>query len=76
VPDIPGIEHVISSNEVLDLPRLPRRIVGRGGYIVVEFAGIFNGFGAAVVELIRLGELFYGFDDDIPIALAQDMSSH
>jgi glutathione reductase (NADPH) len=74
VPDIPGIEHVISSNEALDLPRLPRRIViVGGGYIAVEFAGIFNGFGAEVVELIRRDELLYGFDDDIRIALAQEM---
>jgi len=74
VPDIPGIEHVISSNEALDLPRLPRRIViVGGGYIAVEFAGIFNGFGAEVVELIRRDELLYGFDDDIRVALAQEM---
>ena len=74
VPDIPGIEHVISSNEALDLPALPRRIViVGGGYIAVEFAGIFNGFGAEVVELIRREELLYGFDDDIRIALAQEM---
>lgn len=74
VPDIPGIEHVISSNEALDLPRLPRRIViVGGGYIAVEFAGIFNGFGSEVVELIRREELLYGFDDDIRVALAQEM---
>jgi len=74
VPDIPGIEHVISSNEALDLPRLPRRIViVGGGYIAVEFAGIFRGFGAEVVELIRREELLYGFDDDIRVALAQEM---
>jgi glutathione reductase (NADPH) len=74
VPDIPGIEHVISSNEALDLPRLPRRIViVGGGYIAVEFAGIFNGFGTEVVELIRRDELLYGFDDDIRVALAQEM---
>jgi glutathione reductase (NADPH) len=74
VPDIPGIEHVISSNEALDLPQLPRRIViVGGGYIAVEFAGIFNGFGSEVVELIRRDELLYGFDDDIRIALAQEM---
>jgi glutathione reductase (NADPH) len=71
VLDIPGIEHVISSNEVLDLPRLPRLIVG-GGYIAVEFAGIFNGFGSEVVELIRRETLLYGFDD-IRVALAQEM---
>src|SRR4051812_27176084 len=74
VPDIPGIQHVISSNEALDLPALPRRIViVGGGYIAVEFAGIFNGIGAEVVELIRREELLYGFDDDIRIALAQEM---
>jgi len=53
-PDIPGIEHVISSNEALDLPELPKRmvIVG-GGYIAVEFAGIFAGLGVEVTEIIR-----------------------
>ena len=74
VPDIPGIEHVISSNEALDLPQLPRRIViVGGGYIAVEFAGIFNGFGSEVVEIIRREELLYGFDDDLRISLAQEM---
>src|SRR5215469_9402329 len=74
VPNIPGIEHVISSNEALDLPRLPRLIViVGGGYIAVEFAGIFNGFGTEVVELIRREELLYGFDDDLRVALAQEM---
>src|SRR5437867_436025 len=70
VPDIPGIEHVISSNEALDLPALPRRIViVGGGYIAVEFAGIFRGLGSEVVELIRREELLYGFDDDMRVAL-------
>jgi glutathione reductase (NADPH) len=74
VPDIPGIEHVISSNEALDLASLPRRVViVGGGYIAVEFAGIFNGCGAEVVELIRREELLYGFDDDLRVALAQEM---
>ena len=45
-PKIPGIEHVITSNEALDLKERPKRIViVGGGYIAVEFAGIFNGFG-------------------------------
>ena len=74
VPDIPGIEHVISSNEALDLPQLPRRIViVGGGYIAVEFAGIFNGLGSEVVELIRREDLLYGFDDDLRVMLAQEM---
>src|SRR5215469_8699985 len=73
-PDIPGIEHVISSNEALDLEELPRHIViVGGGYIAVEFAGIFNGFGSEVVELIRRPELLYGFDDDMRVALGQEM---
>ncbi len=74
VPDIPGIEHVISSNEALDLPALPRKIViVGGGYIAVEFAGIFRGFGSEVVEIIRREELLYGFDDDLRVSLAQEM---
>ena len=65
---------MISSNEALDLPSLPRRIViVGGGYIAVEFAGIFRGFGAEVVEIIRREELLYGFDDDLRVALAQEM---
>ncbi|MBV8888914.1 MAG: glutathione-disulfide reductase [Alphaproteobacteria bacterium] len=74
VPDIPGIEHVISSNEALDLPQLPRRIViVGGGYIAVEFAGIFKALGSEVVELIRREDLLHGFDDDIRVALALEM---
>jgi glutathione reductase (NADPH) len=74
VPDIPGIEHVISSNEALDLPELPRNIViVGGGYIAVEFAGIFQGLGANVTEIIRREELLHGFDDDLRVALAQEM---
>jgi glutathione reductase (NADPH) len=73
-PDIPGIEHVISSNEALDLEKLPGRIViVGGGYIAVEFAGIFSGFGSEVVELIRRPELLFGFDDDIRAALGEEM---
>ena len=74
VPDIPGIEHVISSNEALDLPKLPRKIViVGGGYIAIEFAGIFRGFGCEVVELIRREDLLHGFDDDIRVAMAREM---
>jgi glutathione reductase (NADPH) len=73
-PEIPGIEHVISSNEALDLEALPRHIViVGGGYIAVEFAGIFNGFGSEVVELIRRPELLYGFDDNVRVALGEEM---
>jgi glutathione reductase (NADPH) len=73
-PKIPGIEHVISSNEALDLEVLPRHIViVGGGYIAVEFAGIFDGLGSEVVELIRRPELLHGFDDDVRVALGEEM---
>src|ERR1700692_1646812 len=73
-PKIPGIEHVISSNEALDLPERPRRIViVGGGYIAVEFAGIFTGFGSEVVEIIRREQVLRGFDEDIRIYLGQEM---
>ncbi len=73
-PEFPGGELAISSNEAFHLPELPRRalIVG-GGYIAVEFAGIFNGLGARTTQLYR-GELFLrGFDDDVRRALAEEM---
>jgi glutathione reductase (NADPH) len=73
-PKIPGIEHVISSNEALDLKERPQRIViVGGGYIAVEFAGIFNGFGSEVHEIIRREDLLYGFDDDVRVNLAIEM---
>ena len=73
-PDSPGIEHVISSNEALDLERLPRRIViVGGGYIAVEFAGIFNGFGSEVVEIIRREQVLRGFDEDLRVHLGEEM---
>ncbi len=74
VPDVPGIEHAITSNEALDLEALPRRIViVGGGYIAVEFAGIFQGLGSEVVQIIRGEELLNGFDDDVRVALALEM---
>lgn len=66
IPDIPGHEHAISSNEIFDLEEFPKNIlVVGGGYIAVEFAGIFNGLGAQTTQLYR-GPLFLrGFDHDI-----------
>jgi glutathione reductase (NADPH) len=77
LPDVPGIEHAISSNEVFFLEQQPRRvlIVG-GGYIAVEFAGIFNGLGSEVVQVYR-GPLFLrGFDNDVRAHLAGEMRKH
>ncbi len=66
VPDFPGREYVVSSNEIFDLKAFPQRLlVVGGGYIAVEFAGIFNGMGAQVTQAYR-GPLFLrGFDDEI-----------
>jgi len=74
LPKTPGIEHVLSSNEVFALDALPGRVtVVGGGYIAVEFAGIFHGMGAATTQLYR-GELFLrGFDGDVRRALASEM---
>ncbi len=74
MPDIPGIEHVITSNEALDLPELPDRIaIIGGGYIAVEFAGIFNSLGAQVTEIIRASQILRGFDGDVRGVLAEEM---
>jgi glutathione reductase (NADPH) len=74
VPDIPGKAHAITSNEAFHLADLPGHVVVvGGGYIAVEFAGIFNGLGARVVQLYR-GELFMrGFDIDVRHHLAEEM---
>lgn len=75
LPDIPGIEHAISSNEAFHLPQLPRRVVVvGGGYIAVEFASIFNGLGAQTTLLHRRQQLLRGFDADLGLHLAQEMA--
>jgi glutathione reductase (NADPH) len=65
-PAIPGIEHVISSNEAFHLPELPRDVLVQGGsYIAVEFACIFAGLGAKVTLVYRGDNILRGFDDDV-----------
>ncbi len=74
IPEFPGSEHAITSNEIFDLDRQPRHItIVGGGYIAVEFAGIFNGIGSQVTQLYR-GPLFLrGFDEDIRAHAAQEI---
>ncbi len=74
VPEIPGKEHIITSNESFFLETLPKHItIVGGGYIAVEFAGIFNGLGVDTTLLYR-GPLFLrGFDDDVRTHLAEEM---
>jgi glutathione reductase (NADPH) len=64
--EIPGIEHVISSDEAFHLTELPKRIVIQGGgYIALEFAGIFRGYGADVTVIYRGDNILRGFDEDV-----------
>jgi glutathione reductase (NADPH) len=73
-PAVPGIEHAITSNEAFHLPALPECVVVvGGGYIAVEFAGIFNGLGAKTTLLYRGEQILRGFDDDVRAHLAIEM---
>lgn len=64
--DIPGAAHVVTSNEVFELPALPRRIVVcGGGYIAVEFASIFAGLGVETTLVHRREKVLRGFDEDL-----------
>jgi glutathione reductase (NADPH) len=72
---LPGHELAITSNEAFHLPRLPRRIViVGGGYIAVEFAGIFNGLGVETILVYRGEQILRGFDDDLRHHLAAEMT--
>jgi len=75
IPEISGHEHAISSNEAFFLKELPKRIlVVGGGYIAVEFAGIFNGLGADT-QLLYRGDLFLrGFDGAVRKHLAEELT--
>jgi glutathione reductase (NADPH) len=65
-PAIPGLEHVISSNEALHLDALPARVLVQGGsYIAVEFASIFAGLGSQVTLVYRGDNILRGFDDEV-----------
>ncbi len=70
----PGMEYAISSNEAFHLEQIPERIlVVGGGYIAVEFAGIFNGLGVETTLSYRKGEILRGFDDDLRAGLHLEM---
>jgi glutathione reductase (NADPH) len=71
---IEGYEHIISSNEAFHLKELPKRIlIQGGGYIAVEFAGIFNGLGSEVTLVYRGENILRGFDDDVRNHLRTEM---
>jgi glutathione reductase (NADPH) len=73
-PQIPGIEHVISSNEAFHLDELPKRVVIQGGgYIALEFAGIFAGYGSEVTVIYRGDNVLRGFDEDVRAHVRAEM---
>jgi glutathione reductase (NADPH) len=72
--DIAGLEHVISSNDAFHLAALPKHIlIQGGGYIAVEFAGIFHGMGSQVTLVYRGENILRGFDDDVREHLRSEM---
>ena len=75
-PEVPGVEHAITSNEVFDLSDedFPKRaLVVGAGYIAVEFAGIFNGLGVETTLAVRKDLVLRGFDDDIRLFVQEQM---
>jgi glutathione reductase (NADPH) len=74
VPEIPGAEHGITSDEAFHLESLPESVVViGGGFIACEFAGIFNGLGSRVIQLYRGEQILRGFDHDVRHTLAAEM---
>ena len=74
LPQIPGIEHAISSNEVFHLEDRPERIlIVGGGYIACEFAGIFNGMGTKTTQFYRGEQILRGFDGEVRGHIAEEM---
>ncbi|MFT4935212.1 MAG: glutathione reductase (NADPH) [Pseudoalteromonas distincta] len=72
--DLPGIEHVITSDEAFHIPQLPQRMtIAGGGYIAVEFACIFKGLGVDVTLVHRGPNILRGFDDHVRAHLAEEL---
>ncbi|PHY13410.1 glutathione-disulfide reductase [Caulobacter sp. B11] len=73
-PEFPGVDLGVTSDEAFHLPTLPKRVmVVGGGYIAVEFAGIFNGLGVETTLLYRGANILRGFDDDVRSHLADEL---
>jgi glutathione reductase (NADPH) len=70
--DIPGVEFAITSDQIFDLPRFPKRLVVAGaGYIAIELAGLFAGLGSEVAIVCRRDNVLRGFDDDLREAVCE-----
>jgi len=75
VPDMPGKQHIVTSNDMFFLDQLPKRIIiVGGGYIAVEFASILHGLGVNTTICHRGHKLLHGFDEDIRDFLAHEMT--
>jgi glutathione reductase (NADPH) len=76
-PEIPGMEYMLISDAMFNLPEQPKRIVVLGaGYIGVEFACIMNGLGTEVTQIIRKEKILRGFDEDIRTTIQAAMQEH
>ena len=76
VPEFPGREHVITSNEVFYLEQLPERtLVVGGGYIAIEFASIFHGLGCESTLVYRGDLLLRGFDQEVREHIAETLTN-
>ena len=76
-PDLPGIEHAITSDDIFTLPQQPKRmVILGGGYIACEFACILNGLGTEVVQVIRKPMILNGFDNDLRTEIQESMQRH
>ena len=74
VPEVNGLEHVITSNDIFDLTPFPSRLlVVGGGYIACEFASIFNGLQSKVIQLYRGAQVLRGFDEDVRGFISAEM---
>ena len=74
IPAVHGAEHAITSDQAFFLDKFPSKVIlVGGGYIAVEFAGIFKGLGASVTQIHRGPMFLRGFDDDVRAALAGEM---
>ena len=74
LPDLPGAEHALTSNEIFHLDELPRSmlIIG-GGYIACEFACILNGLGVEVTQYYRGAQILRGFDEEARGLISEEM---
>ena len=77
LPNVDGIEHAITSNEMFHLDALPKRmIIVGGGYIASEFAGIMNGLGTEVLQFYRGDQILRGFDTEAVDHIANGMRAN